>query len=103
MQSPFILNYKKLIAISTLTACLSAGLLVINAEGSARTNPVAQGGTPTGTPAALAEQCRQEDNNKDFEKALADCTAAIKGDPNYADAYYYRGLVYYDTFEADKA
>src|SRR5258706_17931 len=95
MQLPFIsrINPKKLIAIGTLGACLSAGLLVIQAQGSASsTNFAMLASTPTGTAASLKALCRDEDNNKDFAKALTDCTNAIKSDPKFPDAYYYRGL-----------
>src|SRR5258707_13502421 len=105
MQLPVIarINPKKLIAIGTLGACLSAGLLVIQAQGSAsNTNLAMLASTPTGTAASLKALCRDEDNKKDFAKALIHFTNAIKSDTKFPDAYYFRGLVYYDSFQPRK-
>jgi tetratricopeptide (TPR) repeat protein len=40
---------------------------------------------------------------KDYDKAISDFTEAIKLDPNYAIAYFDRGMVYDETKDYDKA
>ena len=42
-----------------------------------------------------------ESNN--YEKAIAECTEAIKLHPNYAEAYVYRGMIYYMVKDYDRA
>ncbi len=40
---------------------------------------------------------------KQLDKAIADFTKAIEKNPRFAEAYYFRGLVYYDKGQYDKA
>ena len=39
----------------------------------------------------------------DYDKAIAECSGAIRLDPNYAEAYYKRGLAYGNEGDYDKA
>ncbi len=42
-------------------------------------------------------------DNGDYEKAIVDCTEAIRFDPQNAEAYYNRGLAWTEKRENDKA
>jgi tetratricopeptide (TPR) repeat protein len=46
---------------------------------------------------------REYYNKKDYDRAIADYTEAIRLDPKYATAYKYRGDAYYDKGDYDRA
>ena len=56
---------------------------------------------------AFNNRCRAYNDNNETDRAIADCTDAIRLDPNYAGAYDNRGIAYrtksdYDRVEATR-
>ena len=64
-------------------------------------------GAPGNPPAmiawAYANRCQALENSRSFDAAIADCSQALKVDPNMANAYNLRGFAYYAKGDSDRA
>jgi Lipoprotein NlpI, contains TPR repeats len=64
-------------------------------------------GAPGNPPAmiawAYANRCQALENSRKFDAAIADCSQALKLDPNMANAYNLRGFAYYAKGDSDRA
>jgi len=52
---------------------------------------------------AFNNRCRAYNDNNETDRAIADCTDAIRLDPNYIAAYNNRGAEYQDKKDYDRA
>ena len=59
--------------------------------------------TEPDSPRGYYERARTYSDKGDFDRAIADCTAAIRLDPNYADAFQMRARTYLRKGGLDKA
>ena len=52
---------------------------------------------------AYFNRARNYDDQKDYERAIADYSEAIRFDPKFASAFFYRGMAYADVGNRDRA
>jgi uncharacterized caspase-like protein len=93
-----------------MTAVLSIGLLASFRSSGLLTNrlpqhlaaPIMSQPTPTMTAEELFQQGQDSYDNEKYQAAIAKFDQAIKQKPDYADAYYQRGLVYKELEDMQK-
>src|SRR5690348_12818989 len=87
MQTP-----RTFLLATLLIACLSAGLLVVQADNRPA---LVLAATPTAiSTTSPAELCADDLSAQIYSKMITDCSAAIARDPRNAEAYTYRGVAY---------